>query len=95
MTKILVYGFKEDRLWFGRPTLRSWVRCFFQNGGMLVVKPVKDWEQFAYYPDELHINFQFANLVSEWLDASPLASIVMAEKDKGNEITAIRPWTEK
>jgi hypothetical protein len=95
MNKIIVYGFNENRLWFGRPTLASWVRCFFCKGARLVVKPIKGWEQFAHYPKKWGIAFEFANLANEWLDVDPLAAICFSEKCRGHELTEIRPWVEK
>lgn len=95
MNKIIVYRFDGNRLWFGRPTFLSWVRCFFCKGGRLVVKPVKGWEQFALYPKKWNIGFEFANFATEWLDVDPIAFICFVEGNRGHEVTEICPWIKK
>ena len=95
MNKIIVYGIRDGKVWFGRPTLSSWLYCFFHRGGMLTVKPIKGWEQFAHYPDRLYISFEYANITNEEFGATPLASVVIAEKRRGREWIATKPWQEK
>ncbi len=95
MTKMIAYNFDGDRLWFGRPTFFSWMRCFFCKGGRLVIKPIKGWEQFALFPKKWGSGFEFVNLASEWLDVDPISSICFAEKNRGHEVVAIKPWVEK
>lgn len=100
MSKIIVYGISEDKVWFGRPTLLSWLYCFFHRGGMLTVKPIKGWEEFAYYPDRLHISFEYANITNESFGSNPfgptpLASVIISEKRRGREWVATKSWQEK
>ena len=97
MNKIIVYGISDngERMWMGRPTLLSWLYCFFKRGGMLTVKPIKNWEEYAYYPDALYITPEYANFTNEDLGSTPLASVMIAEKRKGNEVCDYKPWQKK
>lgn len=97
MNKIIVYGISDngDRVWFGRPTLLSWLYCFFKRGGMLTVKPIPGYKEYAYYPDQLHISFEYCNLINEDLGCTPLASIIIAEKRKGRTVFPTKPWHDK
>jgi hypothetical protein len=64
---------------------------------MLTVKPIPGYEEYAYYPDVLCISFEYCNLTNEDLGATPLSSIIIAEKHKGNEqaFGMLRPIHEK
>lgn len=97
MNKIIVYGFSDNgaRVWFGRPTLLSWLYCFFKRGGMLTVKPIPGYKEYAYYSDKLYISFEYCNLTNENLGCTLLASIIIAEKRKGKTISSIEPWHNK
>jgi hypothetical protein len=92
MSKVIVYGFRDNKLWMGRPTLLSWMYCFFHRGGMLTVKPIKGFEDYAHYPDQLYISFEYCNLTNEDLGVTPLASIILAERNRGRDITTLTPW---
>jgi hypothetical protein len=94
MNKIIVYGISEDneRVWMGRPTLLSWLYCFFKRGGMLTVKPIPGYEKYAYYPDRLYISFEYCNLTNEDLGRTPLASVILAEKHKGRIMFPFKSW---
>jgi hypothetical protein len=92
MSKVIVYGFKDDKLWMGRPTLLSWLYCFFHRGGMLTVKPIKGFENYAHYPDRLYISFEYCNLTNEDLGITPLASVYVAEHHKGNDLPPLKPF---
>ena len=94
MSKVIVYGFETDKLWMGRPTLLSWLYCFFRRGGMLTVKPIKGFENYAYYPNRLYISFEYCNLVNEDLGVTPLASVLIAEHRKGKVLSSFKPFQE-
>lgn len=94
MSKIIVYGFEDGKLWMGRPTLLSWLYCFFHRGGMLTAKPIKGFEDYAYYPDQLYVSFEFCNLTNEDLGVTPLASVILAERNRGRDITTLTPWND-
>ena len=55
MNKIIAYGISDngERVWMGRPTLLSWLYCFFKRGGMLRIRPIPGYEEYAYYPNQL------------------------------------------
>ena len=97
MNKIIVYGISDngERVWMGRPTLLSWLYCFFKRGGMLTVKPIHGYEKYAYYPDQLYISFEYCNLVNEDLGCTPLASVILAESHKGRVAFPTKAWHEK
>lgn len=85
MKQIIVYGIEGDKLWFGRPTLRSWLNVAFKNGYLLEVKPIKGYEKYAYYPDHLFVGFDYCSVVTLDLSRTPKAAIYRAEKYKGNK----------
>ena len=97
MSKIIVYGISEngERVWIGRPTLLSWLCCFFRRGGMLTVKPIPGYEKYAYYPNQLYVSFEYCNLTNDDLGCTPLSSVIIAEKRRGREWTATKAWNEK
>lgn len=97
MNKIIVYGISDnnERVWMGRPTLVSWLRCFFRKGGMLIVKPIPGYEEYAYYPDQLCVSFEYCNLTNEDLGCTPLSSVILAEKRRGREVFPTKPWHGK
>ena len=95
MNKMIVYGIRDGKLWMGRPTFLSWVRCLFRRGWMLAVKPIRGWERYAHYPDVLYISPEYANFTNEDFGATPLASVMIAEKHKGHEVYGYKPWQEK
>lgn len=79
MGKIICYGFEKDKLWFGKVTLRSLIRAFFRNGGLLDVKPMKGYEHYSYYEDKLIIGIDRAKLANWWVDDDPIRVIALAE----------------
>lgn len=80
---VIAYGFENDKLYFGRVTLRSWLRVFFRNGGLLVVKPIKGYEQYSYYKKRLCTELSEAKLVNWHYTDDPIKSIQYAERHKG------------
>ena len=91
MNKIIVYGISDngERVWMG------WLYCFFKRGGMLTVRPIPGYEEYAYYPDQLYISFEYCNLTNEDLGRTPLASVIIAEKHKGRTVFPTKAWHEK
>jgi hypothetical protein len=85
MKQIIVYGIEGDKLWFGRPTLRSWLNVAFKNGYLLEVKPIKGYEEYAYYPDHLFVGFEYCSVVTLNLSRTPKTAIYRAERYKGNK----------
>lgn len=79
MGKIICYGFEKDKLWFGKVTLRSLIRTFFRNGGLLDVKPIKGYEHYSYYEDKLIVGVDHAKLANWWVDSDPIRVIALAE----------------
>jgi hypothetical protein len=79
MGKIICYGFEKDKLWFGKVTLRSLIRTFFRNGGLLDVKPMKGYEHYSYYEDKLIVGVDHAKLTNWWVDSDPIRAIALAE----------------
>ena len=97
MNKIIVYGISDngERVWMGRPTLLSWLYCFFKRGGMLRVIPIPGYEEYAYYPNQLYISFEYCNLTNEDLGCTPLGSVIIAEKHKGRTVFPTKSWHNK
>ena len=97
MNKIIVYGISDngERVWMGRPTLLSWLYCFFKRGGMLRVRPIPGYEEYAYYPNQLYTSFEYCNLTNEDLGCTPLASVIIAEKHKGRTLFPTKSWHNK
>lgn len=97
MNKIIVYGISEngERVWMGRPTLLSWLHCFFKRGSMLIIKPIPNYEEYAYYPDQLYISFEYCNITTEDWGRTPLESVIIAERNKGKTAFPIKSWHEK
>ena len=94
MNKIIAYGISNngERVWMGRPTLLSWLYCFFKRGGMLRIRPIPGYEEYAYYPNQLFTSFEYCNLTNEDLGCTPLASVIIAEKHKGRTVFPIKSW---
>ena len=42
MSKVLVYGFENGKLWVGRVTLWSWLMAGLETGRFVKVKPIKE-----------------------------------------------------
>ena len=80
---VIAYGFENGKLYFGRVTLRSWFRAFFRNGRMLVVKPIKGYEQYSYYKKYLCTELNNAKLVNWHYGNDPIKSIQYAERHRG------------
>ena len=97
MNKIIVYGISDngERVWMGRPTLLSWLYCFFFLFGMLRVRPIPGYEEYAYYPNQLYTSFEYCNLTNEDLGCTPLASVIIAEKHKGRTVFPTKSWHNK
>jgi hypothetical protein len=90
---IIAYGFENDKLYFGRVTLHSWLYAFFKNGGLLIVKPIKGYKQYAYYKDYLCIELNNAKLVNWHYGNDPIKSIQYAEMHNGG-LKTITPFTK-
>lgn len=86
---VIVYGYEKDKLWFGRVTLRSWLRAFFRDGGLLEVKPIKGYEQYAYYSDILLAELDYCNITNFHNNRDPLWAVAWAERNKGGIKTTI------
>lgn len=80
---LIAYGFENDKLYFGRVTLCSWLRAFFRNGSLLIVKPIKGYEQYAYYKNFLCTEVNKTNLVNWHYGDDPIKSIQYAERHRG------------
>jgi hypothetical protein len=81
---IIVYGYENDKLWFGRVSLWSWLMAFFINGRLIAVKPIKGYERYAYYPKVMLTSLDGANITNYHpRESSPIHSIALAERRKG------------
>ena len=82
MNKIICYGFENGKLWFGRVTLWSWLMAFFIDGRFLEVKPIKGYEEFAYYTEHCLITLpSWSKITNDWLcQDNPIIAIAQAEK---------------
>lgn len=80
---VIAYNFENDKLYFGRVTLRSWIRAFFRKGGLLEVKPIKGYEQYAYYEKYLFTELNYTKLVNWHYGDDPIKSIQYAERHNG------------
>ena len=94
MSKVIVYGFENDKLWFGRPTRRSWRNCFNRAGGMLVVKPIKGFEEYAYYSDYLNVSFEYCSLTNETSCLDPLTAVLTAERRRTGVLSSYEPYNK-
>ena len=83
LKNVIVYGYEKDKLWFGRVTLRSWLRAFFRDGGLLAVKPIKGFERYAYYSDVLLTELDYCNITNFRNNQSPIWAIAWAERNNG------------
>ena len=97
MKKIVCYGVENGKLWFGYVTLWSLIASYFRNGRSLEVKPLKGFENYAYYTDCLmvdwmggHKHYHFTNW---WLNDStaPFTAIAYAENKTVTEIKNLPP----
>lgn len=86
---VIAYGFENGKLYFGRVTLRSWLNAFFRDGSLLVVKPIKGYEQYAYYKDYLCTELNVVKLVNWHFGDNPITSIQYAERYNGGLKTII------
>lgn len=90
MSKVIAYGTCDGKLWFGRPTLWSWVRSFFVKGALLTVKPYRGYEEYAYYKGFLRISPQFAKFTNHGCLDNPLSAVLYTER---NNLTGpLVPW---
>ncbi len=92
---LIAYGYENEKLWFGKVTFKTWLRAFFRNGGLLEVKPIKGYEEYAYYRDVLRIEICDANLANFSIEnANPIWMIDWAEKSNGG-IKYLKPIHSK
>lgn len=81
MSKIICYGFEKNKLWFGRVTLWSWLMAFFIDGRFLKVKPIKGYEEYAYYPEQLMTQLGWAKITNDGLGQhNPIIAIALQER---------------
>lgn len=92
MNKLIAYNIKDGRLWMGRPTFLSWLRCFFHRG-VLTVKPIPGYREYGYYYTKLYISPCYANFTNQ-MCASPLDSVRIAEHRRGNHEVNFEPWNQ-
>lgn len=86
---VIAYGYEDGKLYFGRVTLRGWLNAFFNNSGLLIIKPIKGYEQYAYYKDYLCTELSETKLVNWHYDDDPIKSIRYAERYRGGIETTI------
>lgn len=95
MSKILVYGFENGKLWFGKVTLWSWFMAGLETGRFVKVKPIKRFEKYAYYKNHLFTSIDRNNYTNEWYSwilvktKNPLKVIAFKEGKTFEEIKKI------
>ena len=95
MSKVLVYGFHNGKLWFGKVTFWSWLMAGLESGRFVKVKPIKNFENYSYYKNYLFTSLDRNNYTNEWyreiLDKTknPLEVIAYKEGKTLEEIKAI------
>ena len=95
MSKILVYGFENGKLWFGKVTLWSWFMAGISSGNFVKVKPIKDFEKYAYYKNHLFTSIGYHRFTNEWYKScfektnNPLEVIAFKEGKTLEEIKKI------
>lgn len=89
---LIAYGYENNKLWFGRVTFWSWLMAFFKNGWCLEVRPIKGYEQYAYYSDMVFVTFNEAHLTNYYpVKGCPLTAIMNAEGSRNILIDPIHP----
>lgn len=79
MNKIIAFGKREDgSIWFGRPTIRSLIRAIFFHDSMLRVKPIKGYEEYAYYTRGLNTSLEFVYLTNTEIGKTPFEKVLFA-----------------
>lgn len=66
---MLLHCMKENgKLYFGKVSFVSWVKSYFgTNGHMLVVKPLKGYENYHYFQNQnLHTSPNYGLLVNDF-----------------------------
>lgn len=66
---MMLHCVKENgKLYFGKVTFRSWVKSYFGTcGNVLVVKPLKGYENYHYFRNQdLHTSPNFGLLVNDF-----------------------------
>ena len=93
MKKIICYGFENGKLWFGYVTLWSLIASYFRDGRSLEVKPIKHYENYAYYKDVLMVDWscRHHHFTNWWLNdtKTPFVAIAYAEHKPLEEIQKI------
>ena len=95
MSKVLVYGFHNGKLWFGKATFWSWLMAGLKNGRFVKVKPIRNFEKYSYYKNYLFISLDEYNYTNEWYKEvlvktkNPLEVIAYKEGKTFEEIKAI------
>ena len=95
MSKVLVYGFENGKLWFGRATLWSWLMAGLEIGRFVKVKPIKNFENYSYYKNYLFTPLDGDRYTNEWYRGilsktkNPLEVIAYKEGKTFEEIKAI------
>lgn len=85
MNKIIAFGRREDGcIWFGRPTLRSLIKAIFFHGTMLQVKPIKGYEEYAYFTHGLNVSLEFVHLTNTEFGKTPRDKVLFAMRQVDN-----------
>ena len=70
---IICWHIEKNKLYFGKVTRRSWHRAIRgKNGYLLEVKPLKGFEKFNYYPDQVLVALQDAHITNWIIDSIPI-----------------------
>lgn len=69
---IICWTVERNKLYFGKVTRRSWHRAIRGKcGNSLEVKPLKNFEQYNYFPDRVWVGLSEANLINSFCSSIP------------------------
>ena len=89
--KVIAYTVGTDgKLVFGKPTLWSWFRATWCNGGTIKVKPIRGYEE--YLLDRPFLCYQLRSLryTDESFCDEPIAAILWAERGRNDMYSTLR-----
>ena len=87
--KIIAYTVDANgKLVFGRPTLWSWLRATWLNGGLIKLKPIKRHER--YLPHSCAYQLKSLRYANESFSGDPITTIAWAERGRNDISFALR-----
>ena len=81
---VIVYGYENDKLWFGQVTFRSWFEAFYRNGRSLEVRPIRGYKNYSYFSKgKLYTSIDTCNMTNIKYGADIFSIINFAERNNG------------